>query len=203
MTDHLHALREAMSGGDGNAAAAAITEMLAAGIPDDEIWATVTRAAGYARAACVADRQEPAGIPSPVQRSRSDAQVSRAEYALDTLAGRGDDPGTKAIVHALLAVATVIEDGAERAAEDIDAAAAMLADRIEGLGAPPRRGPVRAAGAWLRYRWRSWRGTAPVALITMDCIGNCGQPAHLACGGCACAGGCRCSLRCRCFEASG
>jgi hypothetical protein len=154
-----------------------------------------------------------------VQRSRSDAQVSRAEYALDTLAGRGDDPGTKAIVHALLAVATVIEDGAERAAEDIDAAAAMLADRIEGLGAavdtltavmdpavvaaPPRRGPVRAAGAWLRYRWRSWRGTAPVALITMDCIGNCGQPAHLACGGCACAGGCRCSLRCRCFEASG
>ncbi len=145
-------------------------------------------------------------------RSRAAGHADAAGRAIEGLA----DPGTVAIVNGLLAIATAIEDTAERATGDLDAAAAMIAERISDVNdvidaatgaalipdaGPLRRIPVREAFAWLRHRWRARRGTAPVPFVTLDCAGMCGQPAHQ-CGSCACAGGCRCPLRCRCAEAS-
>jgi hypothetical protein len=146
--------------------------------------------------------------------ARSDAVLLRASpdgQARRTLVA---DPGTAAIVSGLLSVATAIEDTAERMAEDLDTVAAMLDDRITSVeGAmdavaaallpapgPVYRNPVHEIYVRLRYRWRAWRGTAPIPWVALDCVGMCGKPAH-DCGGCCCAGGCRCPHRCRCAEA--
>ncbi len=184
-------------------------EVLAEMIPGDvDPTAMLTQAVAEARQQSREAARRPA--PRPVT-SRSAGHAGAAERALEALMA---DPGTAAIVGGLLAVSTAIEDAAERLTDDLDTVAAMLDDRITSVeGAmdavtaallpapgPVCRNPVHEIYVRLRYRWRAWRGTAPVPWVALDCAGMCGQPAH-DCGGCCCAGGCRCPRRCRCAEA--
>jgi hypothetical protein len=153
MTDQLAALRAAVIAGDESRGQAVLAELAASDVAHSLIARTLLEAAIDARQASLHQRSGGAPVygdgavlteatgpgkpapqpatPEPMTSSRAPAHTDRAHSALERLADA--DPGTAAITHALLAVAAVIEDAAQRQAEDADTVAAMLDDRLTSI----------------------------------------------------------------------